>query len=221
MFYPSSPRWSPTASPSGVGGGIYGVDQDTLRQQMAVFLLKAKHGLCYVPPPCTTQVFDDVPCSLVFAPWINELVAEGFTGGCGSGNTYCPASPVLRQQMAVLLLRTLLGTGYTPPACTDETFTDVPCSSNFAPWIYDLVARGITAGCGGGLYCPTSTANRGQMATFISRRRSGSSNPRPPWAVALCRSGQALGRSGAFCPPRWPDGVCRTLACTSTSYLRP
>ena len=151
----------------GVGGGDYGVGQATLRQQMAVFLLKAKHGLCFVPPPCTTQVFDDVPCSLVFAPWINELVAEGFTGGCGGGNTYCPASPVLRQQMAVLLLRTLLGTGYTPPACTDETFTDVPCSSNFAPWIYDLVARGITAGCGGGLYCPTSTANRGQMATFI------------------------------------------------------
>jgi len=69
--------------------------------------------------------------------------------------------------MAVLLLRTLLGTGYTPPACTDETFTDVPCSNNFAPWIYDLVSRGITAGCGGGLYCPTQTASRGQMATFV------------------------------------------------------
>jgi hypothetical protein len=30
-------------------GGLYGVDQPTLRQQMAVFLLKARHGLCYVP----------------------------------------------------------------------------------------------------------------------------------------------------------------------------
>ena len=28
-------------------GGLYGVDQPTLRQQMAVFLLKARHGLCY------------------------------------------------------------------------------------------------------------------------------------------------------------------------------
>ena len=69
--------------------------------------------------------------------------------------------------MAVLLLRTLGGTGYTPPACTVETFTDVSCASPFGPWIYDLVARGITAGCGGGLYCPTLSANRGQMATFI------------------------------------------------------
>ena len=154
----------------GVGGGLYGVTQDTLRQQMAVFLLRAKYGLCYTPPPCTAQVFDDVPCSLIFAPWINELVAQGITGGCaGGGNNYCPASPVLRQQMAVLLLRTLGGTSYTPPPCTVETFPDVPCSNQFAPWIYDLVARGITAGCGGGLYCPTLSANRGQMATFITK----------------------------------------------------
>ncbi len=78
----------------GVGGGNYGVNQPTLRQQMAVFLMKAKHGLCFVPPPCTTQVFTDVPCSSGFAPWINELVAEGITGGCGNGTTYCPTDPV-------------------------------------------------------------------------------------------------------------------------------
>ena len=151
----------------GVGSGNYGVGQPTLRQQMAVFLLKSKYGLCYAPPPCTTQIFTDVPCSLGFAPWINELVAEGITGGCGDGTAYCPTNPVLRQQMAVLLLRTFEGASYTPPVCVTETFTDVPCSSNFAPWIYELVARNITAGCGGGKYCPTDTANRGQMATFV------------------------------------------------------
>ena len=153
---------------AGVGGGLYGVGNDTLRQQMAVFLLKAKYGLCYTPPPCTVAVFTDVPCSSGFAPWINELVAEGITGGCGGGN-YCPTSPVLRQQMAVLLLRTYEAPGYAPPACVTATFTDVPCSSNYAPWIYELVARNITAGCGGGNYCPTLTANRGQMATFVVR----------------------------------------------------
>ena len=150
----------------GVGGGNYGVDQNTLRQQMAVFLLKAKNGICYTPPPCSAQVFDDVPCSSGFAPWINELVAQGITGGCG-GNNYCPTNPVLRQQMAVLLLRTFEQPGYAPPPCTVATFTDVPCSSNFAPWIYELVARNITAGCGGGNYCPLTSANRGQMATFL------------------------------------------------------
>jgi len=151
----------------GVGGGLYGVDAPTLRQQMAVFLMKAKHGLCYVPPSCTIQVFTDVPCSSTFAPWINELVAEGITGGCGDGTTYCPADPVKRQQMAVLLLRTLEGVGYTPPACVTATFGDVPCDSPFAPWVYDLVARAITGGCGNGNYCPTDAATRGQMAVFV------------------------------------------------------
>ncbi len=150
----------------GVGGGLYGVDQPTLRQQMAVFLMKAKHGLCYTPPPCTTQIFTDVPCSSGFAPWINELVTEGITGGCGTG-IYCPADPVKRQQMAVLLLKTFDGLGYTPPACVTATFGDVPCDNPFAPWIYDLVARGITGGCGDGNYCPGNAATRGQMAVFV------------------------------------------------------
>ncbi len=151
---------------AGVGQNLYGVADDTLRQQMAVFLLKAKYGLCYAPPPCSVQVFDDVPCSSGFAPWINELVVEGITTGCGTG-IYCPANPVSRQQMAVLLLRTFEAPGYAPPVCVTATFTDVPCSSGFAPWIYELVARNITAGCGNGNYCPTVTANRGQMATFV------------------------------------------------------
>ena len=76
----------------GVGGGNYGVAQDTLRQQMAVFLLKAKFGICYTPPPCTVPVFPDVPCSSNFAPWIDALVAQGITGGCGGGN-FCPTTP--------------------------------------------------------------------------------------------------------------------------------
>ncbi len=153
---------------AGVGGGNYGVGQDTKRQQMAVFLLKAKYGVCYVPPPCTVPAFPDVPCSSNFAPWINELVVQGVTTGCGSG-LFCPTNPVTRQQMAVFLLKTLEGSSYVPPACTVATFDDVPCSSGFAPWIYELVARTITAGCGGTNYCPTTNASRGQMAVFITK----------------------------------------------------
>ena len=78
---------------AGVGGGNYGVNNSTLRQQMAVFLLKSKHGVCYTPPPCA-GLFPDVPCSSGFAVWIEALLGEGITGGCGSGN-YCPGNPVL------------------------------------------------------------------------------------------------------------------------------
>ena len=167
QFYSFVTTLVSNAITAGVGGGNYGVAQDTLRQQMAVFLLKAKYGLCYTPPPCSVPVFDDVPCNLSFAPWINELVAQGIAGGCAGGNNYCPGQPVLRQQMAVLLLKTLEGTGYAPPDCTVASFSDVPCDNPFADWIYELVARNITAGCGGGNYCPAGSASRGQMAVFV------------------------------------------------------
>jgi hypothetical protein len=69
--------------------------------------------------------------------------------------------------MAVFLLKALEGSDYVPPDCTTATFDDVPCSSPFAPWIYELAARQITGGCGGNSYCPTAEANRQQMAVFL------------------------------------------------------
>jgi CSLREA domain-containing protein len=149
---------------AGVGGGLYGVDGDTLRQQMAVFILKGKHGLCFVPPPCS-GVFADVPCPSTFANWIEEMAAEGITGGCGGGN-FCPMTPVRRDQMAVFLLKGEHGSSYVPPMCTG-VFLDVPCPSPFANWIEQLNTEGITGGCGGGNYCPGNPNTRGQMAVFM------------------------------------------------------
>ena len=148
----------------GVGSGLYGVDEPTLRQQMAVFLLKGRHGICYVPPPCT-GIFPDVPCPSTFANWIEALAAEGITGGCGGGN-YCPQNPVRRDQMAVFLLKAKHGSSYAPPPCTGD-FPDVPCPSQFADWIEQLAAERITGGCGNGNYCPLNPNTRGQMAVFI------------------------------------------------------
>jgi hypothetical protein len=138
------------------------------REQMAVFLLRAREGGDYAPAPCTTAPFPDVPCANPFASWIRDLVARGITAGCGGG-LYCPTSPVTREQMAVFLLKTREGASYTPPPCTTASFADVPCASPFAAWVQALVARSITAGCGGGLYCPTDSVTRGQMAVFLTK----------------------------------------------------
>ena len=148
----------------GVGGGNYGVDQATLRQQMAVFILKAEHGLCFTPPPCV-GLFPDVPCSSNFAPWIEAMFNEGITGGCGGGN-FCPMNPVRRDQMAVFLLKGEHGSSYVPPPC-QGIFGDVACPSTFADWIEQLSNEMITSGCGGGNYCPGNPNTRGQMAVFI------------------------------------------------------
>ena len=151
---------------AGTGGGNYGVEAATLRKQMAVFMLKAKHGLCYPATGCS-GVFTDVPCTSPFAPWIELLAAEGITGGCGGGN-YCPDNPVTRAQMAAFLLKAEHGASYTPPPCTGA-FGDVACPSLFADWIEQLAAEDITGGCGSGNYCPRDPNTRGQMAVFLTR----------------------------------------------------
>ena len=55
------------------------------------------------------------------------------------------------------------------PAPVIATFSDVPTSHLFFQYIEALAAAGITAGCGGGNYCPDSPVTRGQMAVFLAR----------------------------------------------------
>ena len=152
----------------GCAGGNYCPTNPVTRAQMAVFLLKALEGASYVPPACTVPVFDDVPCSNPFAPWIYELAARNITGGCG-GLNYCPNNTVTRKQMAPFLLKTLNGASYTPPPCTPGLFGDVTCPSLFADWIQQLYSLGITGGCQASplLYCPDNPNTRGQMAVFL------------------------------------------------------
>jgi|SRR3954464_11738014 len=143
-------------------------DAPMTRGDMAIFLLRAKEGGAYVPPPCTTAAFADVPCSDPLAPWINELVRRGVTAGCGGGN-YCPGNPVTRDQMAVFLILTARGPGYDPNrTCPPAPFTDVPCTTPFYPWVKELVGLGVTAGCGSGDYCPGTVVSRAQMSVFLS-----------------------------------------------------
>jgi DNA-binding beta-propeller fold protein YncE len=136
------------------------------RDQMAIFLLKGKHGANYVPP-AATGVFQDVPINYWAAAWIEQLAAEGVTSGCSvSPLKYCPTTAVTRDQMAVFLLRAAHGSSYVPPNATG-IFQDVPTSYWAADWIEQLATEGITGGCSNGNYCPTNPVTRDQMAVFL------------------------------------------------------
>jgi hypothetical protein len=151
----------------GCGGGNYCPASPVTREQMSVFLLVSREGAEYQPAACSAPPFADVPVSSGYCRWIRELAARSVTGGCGGGN-YCASSAVTRAQMAVFLLVTLEGSGYSPAACTSAPFADVPTSSPYCRWIRELAARGVTGGCGGGNYCPDSAVTRGQMSVFLA-----------------------------------------------------
>lgn len=48
------------------------------------------------------------------------------------------------------------------------TFGDVPTTAPQFRFVEALAAAGITAGCGGGNFCPNDPITRGQMAVFLS-----------------------------------------------------
>jgi hypothetical protein len=163
---------------SGCGNGMYCPGNPVLRSEMAIFLERGKHGVTNPPPAATGTVFGDVPSNGFGAAFIEQMFADGITGGCVQGSfptrQYCPGNSVLRSEMAIFLLRAEHGGSYTPPAATGTVFGDVPANAFGAAFIEQLFAEGVTGGCVSGTfptrqYCPGSSVNRGQMAVFLTR----------------------------------------------------
>ncbi len=130
--------------------------------------------------------FVDVPASDGFHDYIATIFRDGITAGYGNGY-YGRDDRVTRAQMAVLLLKSEHNSAYTPPPC-GGIFADVPCPSTpdfpYSDWIEQLSNEGVTAGCGGGLFCPDSSVTRRQMAVFLLKAKDGSSHV-PPAATGI------------------------------------
>ena len=89
---------------SGYPDGTYRPDRSVTRAEMAVFLLKAKHGANYQPPAVDHSRFSDVGDGYWAKAWIEELAAEGITAGYPDG-TYRPDNAVTRAEMSVFLVK--------------------------------------------------------------------------------------------------------------------
>src|SRR5690606_35490527 len=114
----------------------YCPENPVTRGQMAAFILRAKYGSSYTPPPAR-GIFADVPAGHWSAPWIERLYSEGITTGCGQAPLrYCPDQQVTRGQMAAFILRAEHGASYAPPNASG-TFADVPTPGKewAEPWI--------------------------------------------------------------------------------------
>ena len=123
--------------------------------------------------------FLDVPPSHPFRDYVNTIARNGIAVGCGGGN-YCPDASVTRAEMAVFLLKSKFGAGHVPIPATGTVFGDVAPNDFAAAWIEELAALGVTAGCGGGNYCPNAPVLRGEMAVFLLKALLGSASTPPP-----------------------------------------
>ncbi|MBL8177031.1 MAG: SBBP repeat-containing protein [Bryobacterales bacterium] len=122
-------------------------------------------GTSTVPP------FSDVPNSDAFVDYVRIMKSNAITSGCDAVN-YCPTQNTTRGQMAVFIVRSLLGSDdFQFPAA--PYFTDVPATHPFYKWIQKLRQIGVTQGCNLTQYCPNDSVTRGQMAAFLIRAKYG------------------------------------------------
>ena len=163
-FYAFIGQLSARGITNGCRAGNYCPDTTVTREQMAILLIRSLGN--FTPPQPTQPRFADVSPARGGYAFIEELARLGITAGCGGGN-FCPDQPVTREQMAIFIERAL-GV-FTPPKPAQQTFLDVSPARPSYPFIEDFARRGITAGCGGGNYCPDNPVTRGQTAVFLVR----------------------------------------------------
>ncbi len=147
---------------------IFLPENSTRRDYMAVYLVRAKHGRYFTPPPATGNVFSDVPKTLPLASWIEQLKRDGITGGCGGGK-YCPYTTVSRLHWALFLYRVKYGITSAPTSV--GVFSDL-IDHPWAGYVERLYNDGIIGGCTTSLpkkFCPNDNLTNAQTAAFIDR----------------------------------------------------
>ncbi len=128
------------------------------------------------------ESFTDVPRSQPFYKKIETMLHHDITSGC-TLTTYCPATAVSRDQMAIFIAKGIAGAAALIPVsgtvgsqaydCESgggvSLFSDVAPSDSFCRHVHFLAAQGVTLGCDATHYCPTQTITRDAMASFIAK----------------------------------------------------
>jgi hypothetical protein len=133
------------------------------RGEMAAFISRAL-GLTETSG---SVPFDDVSGN-TFESDIDRIVTAGIGFGCDE-DSYCPGRPLLREEMAEMLVRAF---GYDNPEGIDH-FTD-DTVSQFEDSINKLATHDVTLGCNppdNDMFCPDRTLTRGEMASFFVRAK--------------------------------------------------
>ena len=132
-----------------ISAGIYEVDSaGSMPNQIGTTL-----------PSSGTAGFGSVSLDLS-SPWTVNNNTNSYWAWVGTG-----APPVTDLKWRGIRVRYKL---QVSPAPATATFTDVPVGSTYHRFVEALYASGITAGCGGGNFCPNTPVTRGQMAVFLS-----------------------------------------------------
>jgi len=127
-----------------------------------------------------------------------------------------PRSIISSIQVAIVTVLVLaLGCALSFPVSA-QTFGDVPDDHWAFSFVESLGASGITAGCGGGNYCPGEPVTRAQMAVFLERGIHGSNYAPPSAAGDVFQDVGAGDFAASFIEQLFDDGI--TAGCGNNNY---
>jgi len=121
----------------------------------------------------TLPVFNDVPSSHAYALAVAGLASRGVVAGYGGGGgslEFNPDAPVLRAELAKMVVRTL---GLTVFESMPQPFSDLGPDDPVDLYPHEYVAAAADAGAfvgiGGGLFAPYAEISRAQAITVVVR----------------------------------------------------
>ena len=98
-------------------------------------------------------------------------------------------------------------------------FLDVPPSHVFHTFVIKLARDGITAGCGGGNYCPNTPVSRAQMAVFLlASKHYGTSFLPPPATGTVFADVAATDFAAAWIEDLYAEGITSGCATNPLRY---
>jgi hypothetical protein len=158
----------------GFPDGFYRPGRSVTRAEMAVYIARALTGSDAAVPELTGPTrFPDIPADYWAAKHIEYAAGARIVGGYPDG-MYHGDWTITRGQMSVFIARSMVDpTGeegladYVPPST--PTFPDVQTYFWAYAHIEYLVEHGGGSGYPDGLYRPTATCTRDQMAVYIAR----------------------------------------------------
>jgi len=163
---------------SGYADGTFLPFNNTTRGQMAKIVVLA-YQIPVVAP--ATATFADVALGSVFYGVIETAVAHNIVSGysCGGVNPqtglsepcdsahhgyYRPGNNVSRAQLTKIVV---IAAGWSLNNAGGGTFTDVPPTDVFYPYVQTAVCHGIISGYGDNTFRPNNYAFRGQIAKIV------------------------------------------------------
>jgi len=145
---------------NGVGNGRFGYGKTITRAEFVTVLCNM-FGWDKSKPDKPT--FTDVKSGDWFFGYVEAAAARGLAGG----GAFAPNAPILRKDMAVMLVKAL---GYDALASMVDAktlpFSDVTSDAGYITIACDI---GMTGGVGGGRFAPDNTAKREEAAAMLTR----------------------------------------------------